>query len=115
MFVHIICKYVSFLPIVSVGVHVQVCAVSIRYVVLVYHVFVCTVPTSFLVWYACAGVYRFYQLLTLAYFVASCVVGPQLVESLRQEGPMVPVLKLLTGATALQSVAALTITLHLRT
>jgi len=60
------------------------------------------------------GLLRFYQLLTLGYFLLGCIYAPRLSEALAKTGPMHLVLQLLTGATALQGAAALLTMMHLR-
>lgn len=60
------------------------------------------------------GLYRFYQLLTLGYFILACICGPRLMEALHKEGPMHFVILLLTVAMGLQAFCALFLALHLR-
>ncbi|KAJ8310263.1 hypothetical protein KUTeg_012128 [Tegillarca granosa] len=57
---------------------------------------------------------RFYQLLTLAYFVLGCIFAPRLYESLRQDGPMQLVIKLITVSTGLQAMGGFIMMIHLQ-
>ncbi|CAH1781321.1 unnamed protein product [Owenia fusiformis] len=59
------------------------------------------------------GLLRFFQLLTLMYFILACIYTPSLQESLSKGGPMCQVLKLLIGALFLQAGGSLLIMLHL--
>ncbi|CAG5120815.1 unnamed protein product [Candidula unifasciata] len=59
------------------------------------------------------GLLKFYQLLSLIYFVVACVVAPQLWATLSKGGPMQLLIQLLTVAMSLQAFAALTIIVHL--
>ncbi|GFN90870.1 integral membrane protein gpr180-like [Plakobranchus ocellatus] len=58
------------------------------------------------------GLLKFYQLLTLIYFVVACVVAPQLWETLSKGGPMQLVIQLLTCSMSLQFVAVFIIIIH---
>lgn len=58
------------------------------------------------------GLLKFYQLLTLTYFVVACVVAPQLWDTLSKGGPMQLVLQLLTCSMTLQFVAVFIIIIH---
>ncbi|XP_035694123.1 integral membrane protein GPR180-like [Branchiostoma floridae] len=58
------------------------------------------------------GLLLFHQLVVLAYFILTCIYGPQLWQTICKEGPMYLVLKLLTVATSLQFTAALFNMLH---
>ncbi len=60
------------------------------------------------------GLYRFYQLLTLGYFVLGCIYAPKLHETLQKGGPMHLVLQLLTVVLGLQATGSLVMMLHLR-
>ncbi|XP_052355514.1 integral membrane protein GPR180-like [Oncorhynchus keta] len=60
-----------------------------------------------------AGLYSFYCLLILAYFVASCIYIQPLWMALRKGGPMQTVLKVLSTALALQGISALFNYIHL--
>ncbi|KAM4601598.1 integral membrane protein GPR180 [Polymixia lowei] len=60
-----------------------------------------------------AGLYSFYFLLLLAYFVASCIYIQPLYQALRKGGPMHTVLKVLSTALALQGISALCSYIHL--
>lgn len=60
-----------------------------------------------------AGLYSFYFLLILAYFVASCIYVQPLWQALRKGGPMHKVLKVLSTALTLQGVSALFNYIHL--
>ncbi|BFZ10697.1 hypothetical protein BsWGS_13736 [Bradybaena similaris] len=59
------------------------------------------------------GLLKFYQLLSLIYFVVACVVAPQLWGTLSKGGPMQMMIQLLTLAVSLQAIAALVIIIHL--
>ncbi|XP_067668559.1 integral membrane protein GPR180-like [Haliotis asinina] len=59
------------------------------------------------------GLLRFYQLLTLAYFVLACIFAPRLWSTLTKGGPMQLVIQLLTVSVCLQSVGSFLMTLHL--
>ncbi|CAL1531332.1 unnamed protein product [Lymnaea stagnalis] len=58
------------------------------------------------------GLLKFYQLLSLIYFVVACVVAPQLWDTLSKGGPMQLVIQLLTLSMSLQAVAAFIIIIH---
>lgn len=60
------------------------------------------------------GLFRFYQLLTLGYFILGCIYGPRLYDSLQKEGPMHLVIQLLSAATALQGIGSFSMVLYLR-
>ncbi|XP_064614818.1 integral membrane protein GPR180-like [Liolophura sinensis] len=59
------------------------------------------------------GLLRFYQLLTVAYFVLSCIFGPQIWQAMSKHGPMQLVLQLLTASMGLQAVLAFFMMVHL--
>lgn len=52
------------------------------------------------------GLLRFYQLLTVAYFVVACAFAPRLHQTLSKGGPMQLVIQLLTVSVCLQAVGA---------
>ncbi|GFR90671.1 integral membrane protein GPR180-like [Elysia marginata] len=58
------------------------------------------------------GLLKFYQLMTLTYFVVACVVAPQLWDTLSKGGPMQLVIQLLTCSMTLQFVAVFIIIIH---
>ncbi|XP_050407787.1 integral membrane protein GPR180 [Patella vulgata] len=60
------------------------------------------------------GLLRFYQLLTLGYFVLACIFAPRLYQTLSKGGPMQLVIQLLTTSVCLQSVGGFLMMLHLR-
>ncbi|ESP04844.1 hypothetical protein LOTGIDRAFT_109564, partial [Lottia gigantea] len=60
------------------------------------------------------GLYRFYQLLTLGYFVLACIFAPRLYQTLSKGGPMQLVIQLLTASVCLQAVGGFLMMLHLR-
>ncbi|XP_008322894.1 integral membrane protein GPR180 isoform X1 [Cynoglossus semilaevis] len=60
-----------------------------------------------------AGLYSFYFLLLLAYFIACCIYIQPLHHALKKGGPMHTVFKVLTAALALQGVSALCNYIHL--
>lgn len=59
------------------------------------------------------GLLRFYQLLTLAYFVLGCIFAPRLHETLTKGGPMQLVIVLLTISTCLQATGTFIMMIHL--
>nr|XP_022345951.1 integral membrane protein GPR180-like isoform X1 [Crassostrea virginica] len=59
------------------------------------------------------GLLRFYQLLTLAYFVLGCIFAPRLHETLSKGGPMQLVIILLTVSTCLQATGTFIMMIHL--
>lgn len=59
------------------------------------------------------GLLRFYQLLTLAYFVLGCIFAPRLHETLSKGGPMQLVIVLLTISTCLQATGTFIMMIHL--
>ncbi|XP_061165730.1 integral membrane protein GPR180-like [Saccostrea echinata] len=59
------------------------------------------------------GLLRFYQLLTLAYFVLGCIFAPRLYETLSKGGPMQLVIILLTVSTCLQATGTFIMMIHL--
>lgn len=73
--------------------------------------------TGFLHFYALlifvTGLLRFYQLLTLAYFVLGCIFAPRLHETLSKGGPMQLVIVLLTISTCLQATGTFIMMIHL--
>ncbi|RUS84427.1 hypothetical protein EGW08_007811 [Elysia chlorotica] len=58
------------------------------------------------------GLLKFYQALTLTYFVVACVVAPRLWDSLSKGGPMQLVMQLLTCSMGLQFAAACSVIVH---
>ncbi|XP_059169673.1 integral membrane protein GPR180-like [Physella acuta] len=58
------------------------------------------------------GLLKFYQLLSLIYFVVACIVAPQLWDTLSKGGPMQLVIQLLTFSMLLQAIAAFIIIIH---
>lgn len=60
------------------------------------------------------GLLRFYQLLTLAYFVLGCIFAPRLYETLSKGGPMQLVIQLLSVSTCLQALGSFIMMLHLQ-
>lgn len=60
-----------------------------------------------------SGLYSFYFLLLLAYFIACCIYIQPLHHALKKGGPMHTVFKVLTAALALQGVSALCNYIHL--
>lgn len=58
------------------------------------------------------GLLKFYQLLSLIYFVVACIVAPQLWDTLNKGGPMQLVIQLLTFSMLLQAIAAFIIIIH---
>nr|XP_014349666.1 PREDICTED: integral membrane protein GPR180 isoform X2 [Latimeria chalumnae] len=60
-----------------------------------------------------SGLHDFYFLLVLAYFVAACIYGQPLWQTIQKGGPMHTVLKVLSSALLLQTGAAFTNYLHL--
>ena len=62
---------------------------------------------------AYTGLLRFYQLLTLAYFVLGCIFAPRLHETLSKGGPMQLVIILLTVSTCLQATGTFIMMIHL--
>lgn len=61
-----------------------------------------------------SGLLRFYQLLTLAYFVLGCIFAPRLYETLSKGGPMQLVIQLLSVSTCLQALGSFIMMLHLQ-
>lgn len=59
------------------------------------------------------GLLKFYQLLTLAYFVVACAFSPRLHQTLSKGGPMQLVIQLLTVSVSLQALACLLMVVHL--
>ncbi|ELU05502.1 hypothetical protein CAPTEDRAFT_229043 [Capitella teleta] len=60
------------------------------------------------------GLLRFFQLLTLVYFLSGCICAPKIWEALRKQGPMHVLLIILNLVTLTQGIAALFTTLILR-
>ncbi|KAL5004425.1 hypothetical protein ScPMuIL_017881 [Solemya velum] len=60
------------------------------------------------------GLLRFYQLLTLTYFVLACIFVPRLWETLSSGGPMQLVIQLLTASTVLQALSTFVFMVHLQ-
>ncbi|XP_063430310.1 integral membrane protein GPR180-like isoform X1 [Mytilus trossulus] len=60
------------------------------------------------------GLLRFYQLLTLAYFVLGCIFAPRLYETLSKGGPMQLVIQLLSVSTCLQALGSFIMMIHLQ-
>ena len=60
-----------------------------------------------------AGLLKFYQLLTVAYFVVACAFAPRLHQTLSKGGPMQLVIQLLTVSVSLQAVGAFLMVVHL--
>ncbi|KAK3095709.1 hypothetical protein FSP39_017906, partial [Pinctada imbricata] len=60
------------------------------------------------------GLLKFYQLLTLVYFVLGCIFAPRLYETLSKGGPMQLVIVLLTISTCLQATEAFIMMVHLQ-
>ncbi|KAK2152578.1 hypothetical protein LSH36_325g04073 [Paralvinella palmiformis] len=61
-----------------------------------------------------AGLFRFYQILLITYFVLGCIYIPRVYETIKKGGPMDFVIRLLSAALCLQASAAVTILIHLR-
>ena len=61
-----------------------------------------------------SGLLRFYQLLTLAYFVLGCIFAPRLYETLSKGGPMQLVIQLLSVSTCLQALGSFIMMIHLQ-
>ena len=61
-----------------------------------------------------SGLFRFYQLLTLGFFVLGCIYGPQMYESLHMEDPMALTIQLLSGTLVLQASGSFLVMIHLR-
>ncbi|XP_041356542.1 integral membrane protein GPR180-like [Gigantopelta aegis] len=59
------------------------------------------------------GLLRFYQLLTLAYFVLSCIFAPRLWQTLSKGGPMQLVIQLLSASICLQAIGSFLMMVHL--
>ncbi|XP_070212870.1 integral membrane protein GPR180-like [Littorina saxatilis] len=59
------------------------------------------------------GMLKFYQLLTVAYFVVACAFAPRLHQTLSKGGPMQLVIQLLTVSVFLQAVGAFLMVIHL--
>ena len=64
--------------------------------------------------YFITELFRFYQVLSLVYFVLGCIFGPTMYEALQKEGPMHLVLQLLTAVMGLQAGSSLLIMMHLK-
>ena len=60
-----------------------------------------------------AGLLKFYQLLTVVYFVVACAFAPRLHQTLSKGGPMQLVIQLLTVSVFLQAVGAFLMVVHL--
>lgn len=59
------------------------------------------------------GLLKFYQLLTVVYFVVACAFAPRLYQTLSKGGPMQLVIQLLTVSVFLQALGAFLMVLHL--
>ncbi|KAK7449145.1 hypothetical protein BaRGS_00040054 [Batillaria attramentaria] len=59
------------------------------------------------------GLLKFYQVLTVAYFVVACAFSPRLHQTLSKGGPMQLVIQLLTASICLQAVGCILMVLHL--
>ena len=61
-----------------------------------------------------SGLFRFYQILLIAYFVLGCIYVPRVYETIKKGGPMDSVIRLLSAALGLQASAAVMMLIHLR-